>query len=148
MAYLAHPKKSFVAYRKTPNDAWEIEDDPNRDPDRAYRRTRDRIDDLDTRVQTSAILLQVAYDLNRRYDTGNIVVAGFERFTENGHPFVRVRLENPSNDETSRWRTADSSSWRSTNCSRCKIGSTCGRARQKKHTEETPDMRFMKAYQF
>ncbi len=106
MAYLAHPKKSFVAQRKTPNDPWEIEDDPNRDPDRAYRRTRDRIDDLDTRVQTSAILLQVAYDLNRRYDTGNIVVAGFERFTENGHPFVRVRLENPSKDETSRWRTA------------------------------------------
>ncbi|HKI17537.1 MAG TPA: hypothetical protein VKA15_06640, partial [Isosphaeraceae bacterium] len=105
-AYLAHPKRSFEARRKTPNNPWEVEDDPNRDPDQSYRRTSDAIDNLDTRGKMSAILLHVAESLNRRVDTRNLVVAGFERFTEKGRPLVRVRLENPSKDDSLPWRSA------------------------------------------
>jgi hypothetical protein len=108
-AYLAHPKKSFEAHRKTPNDPWEIEDGPERDPDRSYRRSSNAIDNLYLAkpYKMAAMLLEDAEDLNRRVDTtNNVVVAGLERFTEKGRPLVRIRLENPSINGIVDWRTA------------------------------------------
>ena len=104
-AYLAHPGRSLVAHRNAPDDPWEVEDDPRRDPERSYRRIRETIDEQSL-GRTAAALLSQTEDLRNRVDPESIVVAAFERFDDQDRPLVRVRLEDHSKYESMPWRGA------------------------------------------
>ncbi len=91
-AYLATPKQSIEARRKDPKGPWEITGDPNLDPERSYRRVLDSINRAEHVTDSAALLLGISDDLRDRLHQG-VTVEELKRYTEAGHPRVRLRLE-------------------------------------------------------
>jgi hypothetical protein len=96
IAYLAHPRRSILAHRDSPEGPWQIEDETDRTPEQSRRRALRRIDGLDTPGRLAAVpLLAFARELENR-GQNTCVVTALERFTESGRPRVRVRIEDRS----------------------------------------------------
>ena len=96
--YLAHPRHSFQAHRKTASDAWEIRESPGTSLERSYRRILGAIDERDPwiRIRMATGLLTVVEELRNHVDTSAITVVELARITEGGRRFIRVRLEDHS----------------------------------------------------
>jgi hypothetical protein len=104
-AYLARPERSFIARRKRSTEPWEVEVDPKMDPALLYRRTLAGIDQREYFSKMPAILLAITDELSNRVDTGGITVEKFERFTHDGRPRIRVRLEDRTRGGATHWRS-------------------------------------------
>ena len=108
VAYLASPSNSFEAYRKAPTGPWEIQDSPERDSDRLYRRVRTGIETEEARFEIANLLLShMDAFKNSSIELDRVVVAVFERFIKDGRALVRVRLENRSKLENVPWRAEE-----------------------------------------
>jgi hypothetical protein len=92
VACLATPATSFVAHREDEQGPWEIFDRPHDDPALAYRRAASRIAANESFSTEAAILLALA-DLQPLADAKSYSVTQLERFTEGGHPYLRVCIE-------------------------------------------------------
>jgi hypothetical protein len=91
IARLSQPRRSIEARRDETDRTWQVEDESKRSPEQSRRHALYLIDLLDAAGCWSvAPLVNLSRDLNR---FNGFVVAGLERFTENGRPRVRVRIE-------------------------------------------------------
>jgi hypothetical protein len=105
-ARLSHPRRSIVARRTAEDRTWRVEDESKRTPEQARRRALFLIDILDAAGHQDVAPLLTLGDgppiqLHRDH-----VVAAIDRFTEDGRPRVRVRIEDRSPaDEEVPWRT-------------------------------------------
>src|SRR5262249_47050636 len=93
-AYLAHPRRSIVARREGPDRPWKVEDDFKRTPQQSHDSTLELIDNMDLAehwVMVPLIGLSEYFTLLVSHD--HYVVTSLERFTEDGRPRVRVRIE-------------------------------------------------------
>ncbi len=101
--YLAHPRGSFVARRKTAADAWEIRESRGMTPERSYRRILSEIGHRELLTDMAGGLLTVAKGLRDREDPSTMAVVELTPFVEDDRRFIRVRLED---------RTASVPPWR------------------------------------
>ena len=105
LAYLSHPRRSLVARRNIEDRTWRVEDESQRTPEQARQRALFLIDILDAAGHRNVAPLHSIGDglpiqLHRDH-----VVAAFDRFSEDGRPRVRVRIEDRSPaDEEVDWR--------------------------------------------
>ena len=91
--YLAHPCDSFAARRQDANVAWEIHELSGDTPERNYRRVLSQIGRREPWTDMAAGLLTVAEEMGNRADLSAIAVAGLTPYVEDGHRFIRIRLE-------------------------------------------------------
>jgi len=105
VAYLAHPRRSLVARGTETDRTWLVEDESKRTPDQSRHRALFLIEILDAAgFRTIAPLVALSQDIAGRFHRRH-VVAALERFTEDGRPRVRVRIEDRSPaDQQVDWR--------------------------------------------
>ena len=95
--YLAHPRRSISARRDGPGRPWRVEDESRRTPEQSRRRTLDLIDGTAIAGHWDIVpLVGLAESFSLLLSTDPFVVAAFERFSEDGRPRVRVRIEDRS----------------------------------------------------
>ncbi len=104
VAFLAHPRRSIVADRAALDRPWIVENASKRTPEQAYYRT---LYSLHARGfgwnPYAAPLIALAWDLADHLHEG-IIVTALERFTEDGRPRIRVRIEDHWPGGPLRWR--------------------------------------------
>ena len=104
LAYLAHPRRSILARRVSPDRPWRVEDQSKRTPEQSHYVALNRIDDF---IAAEAAPLAA---MSREYmATGlpkTLRVTRLEHFEENGRPRVRVRIEDGSPIEGGQWGAA------------------------------------------
>jgi len=103
-ACLAMPDRSFVAHREDEQAPWEIVDRPRDDPALAYRRAASRIAETESFSRDAAILLVLAVDLRSLAVAKSYSVTRLERFTEGGHPYLRVCIDDTAQNPRE-WRS-------------------------------------------
>ncbi len=104
LAYLAHPQRSILARRDSPDRAWEVEDQSKRTPVQSHYVALNRIDDFI--AAAAAPLAAMSRDHMATGLPKTLTVTRLEHFEENGRPRVRVRIEDGSPIEGGQWRTA------------------------------------------
>ncbi|HEX8203935.1 MAG TPA: hypothetical protein VF590_25900 [Isosphaeraceae bacterium] len=104
-AYLAHPRRSLEAERERPTTPWTVRVDPRAEPARSYRRIRAAIERREIIGSMTAILLGLADEMGDLADPSGVVVTELARVIEDGHPYVRVRLEDRSPAGWVPWRS-------------------------------------------
>jgi hypothetical protein len=97
-ALLAHPERSFEARKERPSDHWEIVADKTIDPAKSYRRITRAIERREYVSKIAAILLGLFEEENDR-----IIVTKLERFSDEGRPRIRVRLEDLTHGDQNHW---------------------------------------------
>lgn len=93
-AILAHPRRSILARRLGPDRPWEIEDESKRTPEQSRREALERIDGMDLAghwIMVPLIGLSEFFALLVSHD--HYVVTALERFSDDGRPRVRLRIE-------------------------------------------------------
>ncbi len=106
VAFLAHPRRSIVASRNPLDRPWILDDESKRAPEQSRRLALNRMHSRGFGWnQFAAPLIALSWDLADHLHEG-IVVAGLERFTEDGQPRVRVRIEDRWPGGYVRWRGA------------------------------------------
>lgn len=104
-AILAHPAHSLRAHRPSRIGPWQIEDDPDRAPADAYRAALSSADREHPTSVRGLGLIGLAQELGDRVDEGAIVVSRFERFTRDGHHWVRIGAEDQTPGDNVPWRS-------------------------------------------
>ena len=113
--YLAHPRRSISARRDGPGRPWLVEDESRRTPEQSRRRTLDLIDGMAIAGHWDIVpLVGLAEFISLLASTDPFVVAAFERFSDDGRPRVRVRIEDRSPAASSPPGGPGRSSWRPT----------------------------------
>ena len=97
-AMLAHPERSFDATKERPSDPWEIAADKTIDPAKSYRRITRAIERREYVSKLAAILLALVEEEDHL-----IIVTKLERFSDQGRPRIRVRLEDLTHDPGNHW---------------------------------------------
>jgi hypothetical protein len=96
-ACLAHPRRSILARRNGPDRPWQVEDESRRTPEQSRDRALERIDGMDLAghwVMVPLVGLAEYFSLLISHD--QYIVSDFERFSEDGRPRVRIRVEDRS----------------------------------------------------
>jgi hypothetical protein len=98
---LAHPRQSVMATRDGPNAPWVVEDDPKYDAQRLYRRV---LRNIVNHWFSELTVLSLTSAFAGRGELSGLVVEHFERFTEEGRRYVRVRLNEGVPNESGKAR--------------------------------------------
>ena len=94
---LAHPTRSFEATREGPEGAWEVEDTPELEANRRYRRILRKIEDYWFSDLTVPSLMS---PIVNRGELSGILVEELGRFSEEGQRYVSARLKDPTPNES------------------------------------------------
>jgi hypothetical protein len=96
-ALLAHPRRSILARRSGPDRPWEVEDESKRTPEQSRREALERIDGMDLAGHWGMVpLIGLAEFFALLVSHDHYVVTALERFSDDGRPRVRLRIEDHS----------------------------------------------------
>ena len=102
--FLAHPSRSFHAWRRSSAGAWEIRQDPSAKPEQVYREVLRKIEGSDLVHLDAFPLLELANLSTNLVSPLYLSVTQLERITEKGLRFILLRLQGSPGNRSSALR--------------------------------------------